>query len=344
MRSQFAAHTDLFPPGLRPSSFSNPFEADFIICRSCNNVTLRLMYASATVLTREEVDFLLSSGFNCVTEAEIFGDPKLPLGTRLSFLGEADLKRLQRLLEEARHKARGRDEMSRSDEIAKAMNGPLSEMFHRKRTEDAHRNAEEILKNYFGQYWSLLHPGTQALLIEAEQLREAFIVSSLHGVGRDFAPAVIQYSRALESEVHSTIFVPFREYARGALVANNSTIKSALRNFDKLNEFCKKRDGNLTLGEQSYILKDIVCETSATNLFVKFLEGIGIGRTVICGEDGIAHRVLEFTKEFRNRAAHKGGISKEQCTGARAYLIQEPIELLKTLLRCTAQKLGNEPI
>jgi hypothetical protein len=225
--------------------------------------------------------------------------------------------------------------MSRSDEVAHALDGPLADLFRQTHIEKALQNAEEIIKTYFSSYWSSLDPKTQDRLAQAEQLRQEFTLESQYGHEPNFAPSVIQYSSALELELESKVFFPFQKHSRGIFEVNPSVEGRRLKNYKKLKSFCEGKR-KLTLGDMAFIFLNVACSDSKKNSFQEFLAGIGLYRDKLCGREGIASRISDYTTRYRNIAAHTGHISNEQCTGARAYLIEEPKELLIALVRCWA--------
>jgi hypothetical protein len=353
MVNQFASFPDLFPPGRHEPdveegrdgergggsvhvawSFKNPYDADFIACSSCKNITLRLMYGKVQVLSPDDADALLSRGFTCVTVGEAAGN-MARTRSGLCFLGEADFARLNRLITDANSDAVNVDEMSRSDEVAHALDGPLSELLRQDYIEKALHNAAEIIKTYFSSYWSLLDPKTQDRLTQAEHLRQEFTLEFQYGHEPNFAPSVIQYSSALELELQAKVFSPFQRHSKGIFGINPSIGARVSKNYEKLKLFCEGKV-KLTLGDMAFIFLHVACSNSDKNSFQEFLDGIGLHRNDLCGRDGIASRINDYTKQYRNVAAHAGHISNEQCAGARAYLIEEPKELLIALARCWA--------
>jgi hypothetical protein len=358
MRNQFASFPDLFPPGrYEPDveegrdgergggsvhvawSFKNPYDADFIACSSCKNVTLRLMYGKIQVLSRDDADALLSRGFTCVTEGKAAGN-MARARSGLSFLGEADFARLDKLITDANSDAVNVDEMSRSDEVAHALDGSLAELLRQNYIEKALQNAEEIIKTYFSSYWSFLDPKTQVQLKQAEHLRQEFILESQYGHEPNFAPSVIQYSSALELELGLKVFLPFQRHSKGVFGVDPSVEGRRSKNYEKLKLFCEGK-GSLTLGDMAFIFLHVACADGDKNSFQEFLGEIGLHRDRLCGKDGIAGRIIDYTTRYRNVAAHTGHISNEQCTGARAYLIEEPKELLVALVRCWSSNVSG---
>jgi hypothetical protein len=353
MRNQLASFPDLFAPGrYEPEieegqdgergggpvhvawSFGNPYDADFIACSSCKNITLRLMYGKVQVLSRDDADALLSRGFTCVTEGKAAGN-MARIRSEFYFLGEADSTRLDKLITDANSDAVNGDEMSRSDEVARALDGPLADLFRQNHIEKALQNAKEIIKTYFSFYWSFLDPKTQDRLTQAEQLRQEFMLEFQYGHEPNFAPSVIQYSSALEIELELKVFSPFQKYAKGVFAIDRSIDTRRSKNYEKLKLFCEEKR-KLTLGDMAFIFLHVACSNNDTNSFQEFLDEIGLHRNQLCGRDGIASRISDYTKQYRNVAAHTGHISNEQCAGARAYLIEEPKELLIALARCSA--------
>jgi hypothetical protein len=50
-----------------------------------------------------------------------------------------------------------------------------------------------------------------------------------------------------------------------------------------------------------------------------------------CDIDKFPGRLIEYSREYRNKSAHVGKLSKEACMAARAFLLEEPIQLLIAL-------------
>ena len=333
IKNQFETFPDLFP-SFSQNRYKNPFNADFIACSSCKNITLRLMYGTIRVISYEDAKALLSRGFTCIHEGRAVGN-MVRKHSELCFLGKADLARLNRQMEDARNSAADTDEMAHSDEVAAASNGPLAEFIRNLQTEEAIQNAEQIIKTFFSHHWSSLDTRTQSLLAQAEMLRQELVRHEHSGAETDFAPAVMQFSRALEHELGAKIFDPFRDISNEGFVFGAISSNRTLETFEKLRLFCQGEREN-TLGDMAFILLKVGCSKSTKNSFQDFLNGIGLSRNLLCGKSGIASRIHEYTARYRNTAAHVGHISIEECTGARAYLIEEPKKLLIALAACNA--------
>lgn len=100
------------------------FHADFIICLHCENKTLRMHYGSQQVLSREQADRLVrEAGFTLVREARAFGTAAVRRSV-LSFLGSADLGRLQQAVTAARATATETTEGSPEDAFERYLPRP----------------------------------------------------------------------------------------------------------------------------------------------------------------------------------------------------------------------------
>jgi hypothetical protein len=101
----------------------------------------------------------------------------------------------------------------------------------------------------------------------------------------------------------------------------------AIRNFVD-----KKR--HLAFGDMAFCLLNVGCKlrNSENNGFVQFLQETFIDFDNFCDVEGIPGRVIKYSQDYRNRAAHVSRLSRDECLEARAFLLDEPIRLMLSLV------------
>ena len=316
------------------TGYSNKFDIDFIVCQNCQNTTLRIDYASRQVPTRNEAEFLVETqGFTGWKEIKTYGNMTRPI-EHLSMLAQADLLMLRKAAGEARTLAIAEnDETIRADVFSASLDPALMGIVNKVRQEMASVTIREKLKGIFGNLWEGISPDSKDFLVTAEVVKDELMSWTETESAIDFTPAVQMYSVALEKETLDKIFVSFRnsDFAKKlpAATGQNSLDKSleALRNFVD-----KKR--HLALGDMAFCLLNVGCKlrNSENNGFVQFLRETFLDFDSFCDEKGIPGRVIKYSQDYRNRAAHVSRLSRDECLEARAFLLDEPIRLMLALV------------
>jgi hypothetical protein len=311
----------------------NRFNADFIICNHCKNKTFRIHYGEEQVLNRREAERLVSeAGFTSISEGFAYGSMATRRST-LYFLGTADLARLTEAAHAARRRAASAGEDQPGDVFASVLDPALEEMIPQLRASQALDAARVRLSERFDDLWSRLSSEAQQFLATGEVLLDSLKGFAAVDPTIDFSPAVGAYSKALEREVLDKLFLPLRDGDVDARLPRVDDEKQQ-RSLETLRSFMAGARP-LSLGEASYVLQNVGCRLrdATPNAFADFLYSRLHDRDAFCDEDKFPSRVQKYVMKYRNAAAHVERLSAEDCEGARAYLLEEPIQLLLTLAR-----------
>jgi hypothetical protein len=149
----------------------------------------------------------------------------------------------------------------------------------------------------------------------------------------DFTSAVATYSKALEKEIFDKVFLTFRDSSFSTLLPEATGQNSLDRSLDVMKAFVGKKR-NLTLGDMGFCLLNVGCKlrTTENNGFALFLQELFVDIDALCDEKKIPARIIKYTEDYRNRAAHVSHLSRDECLEARAFLLDEPIRLLLALV------------
>jgi hypothetical protein len=174
--------------------------------------------------------------------------------------------------------------------------------------------------------WNSLHNLTRRYL-SAGQGIEAFLLKEARRMSGsiDFAPAVLEYAKALENELERRMFYPFKLTNPGlkpALIEETDVkVRGALEMLDGY----ITRNQLLTMGQMAHLLKMLFL---SRNTFSDFLE------SRLQDENDFLHifdfpaKLEKFNYKWRTKAAHPHQLSSEDCRQCRDYLLREPIRLL----------------
>jgi hypothetical protein len=69
------------------------------------------------------------------------------------------------------------------------------------------------------------------------------------------------------------------------------------------------------------------------NGFAEFLQANIHDLAAFCDHHRFPKRLIEYVTDYRNKSAHVAKLSKDECIAARAFLLEEPIQLLIILER-----------
>ncbi len=318
-------------------SAKNKFATDFIICRNCDNVTLRIEYGTQRVMTREEAEGLLNQGFTSWTEGIAFGTQAQPMQT-LSLLGLADLNRLQVAVQEGRQKAsRQRRVAAAGDEFAHAVEPALVEIMHKVRAARVTHGARDRLQATFAGLWQSLGEECQGLLLTAEVLRDELSGLAETDSSIDFSAAVVAYSKALENDLLDKLFSGFRRASSVGELPSATGRAELDRSLDALQAFVEGQR-SMTLGDMAFCLRNVGCRMRHVkpNGFAQYLASRLSSIDIFCDGYGFPQRLMKYVQEYRNKSAHVSRLSKDECMAARAYLLEEPVQLLVALEEMTA--------
>ena len=336
LQNQMEAFPDIFPKveqyGL--TGYSNKFDIDFIICRNCQNITMRIDYALRQVATLAEAEFLIEKqGFTGWQEVTSYGNMARPQ-EHLSMLGQADLMMLRKAVGEARNLAIAiNDQVIGADAFSASLDPALLSIVNKVRQEIASIEVRERLKNIFGNLWGVISLDCRDFLVTAEIVKDELMSWSEKDPAIDFTPAVQMYSVALEKEILDKIFIAFRDSPFSTILPETTGQNSLDRSLDTIKAFVGKRR-NLALGDMAFCLLNVGCKlrTIENNGFALFLRELFENIDTLCDEKKIPARIIKYTEDYRNRAAHVSRLSREECLEARAYLLDEPIRLLLSLV------------
>lgn len=336
LQNQMEAFPDIFPKveqhGL--TGYSNKFDIDFIICRNCQNITMRIDYALRQVATLAEAEFLIEKqGFTGWQEVTSYGNMARPQ-EHLSMLGQADLMMLRKAVGEARNLAiASNDQVIGADAFSASLDPALLSIVNKVRQEIVSVEIRERLKNIFGNLWEVISLDCRDFLVTAEVVKDELMSWSETDPAIDFTPAVQMYSVALEKEILDKIFIAFRDSHFSTILPETTGQNSLDRSLDTIKAFVGKRR-NLALGDMAFCLLNVGCKlrTIENNGFALFLRELFVNIDTLCDEKKIPARIIKYTEDYRNRAAHVSRLSREECLEARAYLLDEPIRLLLTLV------------
>lgn len=67
------------------------------------------------------------------------------------------------------------------------------------------------------------------------------------------------------------------------------------------------------------------------NGFAQYLASRLSSIDIFCDGYGFPQRLMKYVQEYRNKSAHVSRLSKDECMAARAYLLEEPVQLLVAL-------------
>jgi hypothetical protein len=312
----------------------NKYDIDYIICNKCKNVTLRIGYATKQVLEQNEAERLINEeGFTCWTKGIAKGNMTQEY-IHLSFLGAADLNKLHGLVISARDKtSKIKDATKRGDSFTKIINPTLLEIVKKLQNKQTSVSISNNLSIVFGKYWDLLDKDCRSFLITAEILRNELERHSETNNSIDFSPAVIAYSKALEKGLLIYIFEPFKNLHEAEFSIPTVKQPGLEKSVQILNDYLANRR-ELTLGDMAFCLKNVGCKMFNIdgNIFSKFLEKKVGDINNFNNIEKYPNRVIKYIQKFRNKSAHIARLSKEECTAARSYLLEEPVLLLVRLL------------
>ena len=333
-------HSQLFPelfgaiqsdkPGVH--SFTNKFDADFIICLHCNNVTLRINYAFRRVMSRDEAERLVATqGFTFWREGIAAGSMAKSY-SRLSLLGAADLGKLNSVVLQAKQRATQQVDQARSDAFSSEVEPALVEIMNKVRESQLTAAGTDRLRAIFGQFWEQLVPDCRDFLLTAEVLKDNLVSLTETDSSIDFSPAVAAYSKALEKDVLEKIFRPFLSSDNAMMVPDPTGKPDQDRSLTSLRRFVTTRR-DPTLGDMAFCLLNLGCKMRLVerNGFARHLATAISDVDGFCGARRFPARLIEYVEGFRNKSAHVAKLSKEECLAARAFLLEEPVQLLLVL-------------
>lgn len=336
LQNQMKAFPDIFPKveqnGL--TGYSNKYDVDFIICQNCENITMRIDYALRQVATLAEAEFLIENeGFTGWQEVTSYGNMARPI-EHLSMLAQADLLMLQKAVGEARSLAVAEnDEIVRADIFSASLDPALMGIVNKVRQEMASVAVREKLKGIFGNLWESISPDSRDFLVTAEVVKDELMSWVETDTAIDFTPAVQMYSVALEKEVLDKIFIAFRNSAFAKKLPDTTGQNSLDKSLEAIRNFLDKKR-HLALGDMAFCLLNVGCKlrNSENNGFVQFLQETFLDFDNFCDVKGIPGRVIKYSQDYRNRAAHVSRLSRDECLEARAFLLDEPIRLMLSLV------------
>ena len=170
-----------------------------------------------------------------------------------------------------------------------------------------------------------LHPRTLKFLCTGEDL----LPNLERSLTKSYKPFVTQYASALENELLEKVFVAFnaafqRRYPLEDDARATYLDAQAAINPQKLGNFTrklKKEDTKYTLGEMIYILSLVYKPTGktlgASTLLQDFRSFVASVYGELLFDRTLLDRLKDFTRTYRNEAAHTGEIDKTLAEGCR---------------------------
>jgi hypothetical protein len=250
--------------------------------------------------------------------------------SHLSLLGEADFDRLRAKVTAAKQAVSSdNDDVRRADAFDGAIDPALVEFVNKHREALSSVAARERLRGIFGIHWEQLVPDCRDFLITAELLKDDLASRTETDPSIDFSPAVAMYSKALEKDLLERLFRPFVSSPSSHRIPDTGGKKDWERSRAALQGFVMGgRD--LTLGDMAFSLLNIGCKMRQVtqNGFAEFLISKLADMASFCDRYAFPKRLIQYVTDYRNKAAHVAKLSKADCMAARAFLLEEPIQLL----------------
>jgi hypothetical protein len=197
------------------------------------------------------------------------------------------------------------------------------------------RDCEATLSKEVGKPWETLEESTRQFLVTGDLLLALLQETSNGHV--DFAPAVIEYSKAIEHELAEKLFGSFRKrvkmealdesfYETSQLEASDTP--SDLRFFRTTLKTIRaylNESGPVTLGSIVHFMRQTTHQRYVSvpviARFREFLQSSAeLGGLI---DAGFTNRLQEFTESYRNRAAHTGAISRSEAENCRQALLSD---------------------
>jgi len=320
-------------PGKLRSYSGNPYELDFVRCRHCGNVTMRILHSKRQVMTQQEADELIEKeGFTFISQGSAGGIMARPF-TQLGWLAKSDLAMLEDAVREGRLKASAsKDERIAGDIFAATIDKALTEIVKKNLEAAKFDQAEQVLRGSFGQLWDGLDPQAKVFLITAELLKDELSSYAQTNESVDFSPVVQSYSKALERSLLQKVFLQFAT----SPFATKLPAETGKKAFDNsIQAFHKLVTGgyDITLGSMAFCLLNVGCKlkNAENNGFAEFLQSTFGDLNAFCDTYSFPARLNRYVETYRNRAAHVTRLTKEDCLDARAFLLEEPVKLLVLL-------------
>lgn len=311
--------------------YRNKFEFDLIICNKCLNVTLMIPFVSAHVLSKAEADSLMNDqGFTHVQEVTSYGNQAVPYGV-LSWMGKAELREIEAELEAGRKNGLDGPEVEQATE---ELSDQLTLMI--KKNGDQKRMAEIIanIKESFSSSFDLVHPSIIDDLVTGDLLFQELSENNQFGIDVDFSAVVIAYSKAFERSLSLLIFDPFRNSSFSSLLPEQTGRKKWDDSIELLRDF-STHDKKLTMGQMIYCIQNVADQLrdSPNNGLRDFIRSFVGDIDDFFDNNDFSSRALNYVYTYRNRAAHVGHLSEEDCVRARGMLLEEPLELIVYLYK-----------
>jgi hypothetical protein len=215
-----------------------------------------------------------------------------------------------------------------ADAFEALLDPSLAEVVNKVREHRLTEMAKDSLGKLLGPLWVRLVPESRDFLLTAEVLKEDLTSLTETDPSIDFSPPVAMYSKALEKDLFEKLFRPFQAVAgRGRFPV--ATRQDLVRSVAALQSFVTA-GRELTLGDMAFCLLNLGCKARNVeeNGFTEFLRTRLLDLDRFCDGDKFPGRLIEYSREYRNKSAHVEKLSKDACIAARAFLLEEPIRLL----------------
>lgn len=191
----------------------------------------------------------------------------------------------------------------------------------------AQSHASELRASFGDERWDRLCERSRAALVTAEVVQGDLAQHAELYENLDFAPVVHLLSRALEAELADKLFLPLRELSITLpSPSEDSDLNRSLRDLGRFitNPGVKPP----TLDAMARILRNVgdKLRDAPDNGFAVYLDGRLTGASAFCRD--YPRRLNSYVDRFRNAAAHIEAVSQDDVKAARAFLLEEPAELL----------------
>ncbi len=165
-----------------------------------------------------------------------------------------------------------------------------------------------LFSNEFSLLIGNLEKDSLLVLKTAEYLRE--IVLELP----DYSPIVIEYCKIIEIEIYYKILLPLKNRLNGTTIVTANSLK-------KLKTFITSTENkSIELGTFSSILESIINNNLNDNLAINLIDSIS-HLPFQRNAKYLVQDIFHLTRNYRNKAAHKSILTKEDMESCREFII-----------------------
>jgi len=278
-----------------------------------------------------------------VEEIAVRQQVEIDIDSVLFALGISEINRFMERLSKAREQARAAEEREGAELFEVAVGRDAAFLTLDLRGRKRYRVCEAKLSKEIGRVWETLGGSTRQFLVTGDLLLE--MMSENSNGNLDFAPVVMEYSKALEHELAERVFAKFRKEVGGDAREDSLFDSSSLEGHETPSDLRFFRttlgilrdylrgSGELTLGAIVHFLRQASLDKyQSVPVVKKFRDFLAsdAGYQRIC-EGRFLLDLQEFTQKYRNRAAHLASLGRSDAEACRAVLMA-PDQLLLGLL------------